>query len=76
MGLPMVVRACGVPCCHVEASAPGPLCRGLDVGSSALDIFAGIADNVLSVGAAHLKARLLGLTSPRGLVGFAAPDKP
>ena len=65
-----------IPCCHVEASAPGPLCRGLDVGSSALDIFAGIAGNVRSAGAPRLEPRPLGLASPRGLACFAAPDKP
>ena len=72
----MAVRACGVPCCPVEASAPGPLCCGLDTGSSMLGIFIGTADNVPSVGAAHLEPRLLGLMSPRALVGFVAPDKP
>ena len=64
----MAVRGCGAPCCLVEASAPSPLCCGLDVGSSALDIFAGIADNVLSVGAPRLKPHPLGLASPRGLL--------
>ena len=41
-----------------------------------LDIFARITDNVPSVGAPHLEPRLLGLMSPRALVGFVAPDKP
>ena len=41
-----------------------------------LDIFAGIADNVLSVGAPNLEPRLLGPASPRGLAGSAVLDRP
>ena len=72
----MAVRACGVLCCPVGASAPGPLCWGLGAEFSALGIFVGIADNVLSVRAPHLEPRPLGLASPRRLAGFAAPGRP
>ena len=72
MGLPTVVKACDVPCCPVEASAPGHPCGGLGVEPSALGIFAGTADNAQSVGAPCLEPRPLDPVSPRGLAGFAA----
>ena len=71
MGLPIAVRACGAPCCLVKASAPSPLCRSLGAELSALDTFAGIADNVRSVGAPRLEPRPLGPASLRGLVSSA-----
>ena len=76
MGLPTVVRACGVPCCLAEASAPSRPCLGLSVELSALDTFAGTADNEQSVGAPCLEPRPLGPASPRWFAGSAALDTP
>ena len=76
MGFPTVVRACGGPCCLVKASAPSPLCRSLGAELSALDTFAGIADNVRSVGAPRLEPRPLGPASLRELAGFVALGMP
>ena len=76
MGHPTALRACGVLCCPIEALAPSPLCLGLGAELSAPDIFTGIADNVLSVGAPHLEPHPLGLMSPREVTGLAAPGRP
>ena len=72
----MAVRACGVLCCPVEALAPSPPCGGLGAELSALDTFAGIADNVQSVRMPRLKPRPPDPASPRGLAGSAALDMP
>ena len=72
----MVVRACGGPCCPVEASAPSPLFRGLGAGLSALDTFVEIAGSVQSGGAPRLEPRPLGPASLRELAGFVALDMP
>ena len=76
MGLPMAVRACGVPYCPVEASAPSPLCCGLGAELSALDIFAKTAGSAQSVGAPRLEPRPLDPASPCGLAGSAALGMP
>ena len=76
MDLPMVVRACGVLCCPVEASAPSPLCRYLSAGLSAPDTFVKTAGSAWSVGAPRLEPRPLGPASPRGLAGSTALDRP
>ena len=72
----MGARACGGPCCPVEALAPSPLCLGLGAELSAPDIFTGIADSVLSAGVPRLEPRLLGPASLRELAGFVALDMP
>ena len=76
MGLPTVVRACDVPCCLAEASAPSHPCSGLGVELSALNTFVGTAGNALSEGAPRLEPRPLGLTSLRGFAGSAALGRP
>ena len=72
----MVVRACGGPCCPVEASVPSPLCRGLGAGLSAPDTFVKTAGSAQSVGAPRLEPRPLGPASLRELVGFVALGMP
>ena len=72
----MAVRACGGPCCPVEASAPSPLCRGLGAGLSVSDTFVKTAGSAQSVGALRLEPRPLDPASPRGLAGSAALGKP
>ena len=76
MGLPMAVKACGVPCYLAKASAPSPPYCGLGAEFSAPDIFARIADNARSVGAPRLEPRPLDPASPRGLASSAALDRP
>ena len=76
MGLPTVARACGGPCCPVEASAPSPLCRGLSAGLSAPDTFVETAGSAQSVGAPRLEPRPLDPASPHGLADSAALGMP
>ena len=76
MGLPTVLKACGGPCCPVEASAPGRPCLGLGVEPSTLGIFVGTADKAQSAGAPHLELHPLDPVSPRELAGSAALDRP
>ena len=76
MGLPMVVRVCGSPCCPVEASAPSPLCRGLSTGLPVPDTFVKTAGSTQSVGVPHLKPRPLDPVSLHELAGSAALGMP
>ena len=68
----MAVRACGGPCCPIEASAPSPTCWGLGAGLSALDIFVKTAGSAQSVGVPCLEPRPLDPVSLRELAGFVA----
>ena len=72
----MAVRACGGPCCPVEALAPSPLCRGLGAGLSAPDTFVKTAGSAQNVGALRLEPRPLDPASSRGLASSAALDMP
>ena len=72
----MEVRACGGPCCPVEALAPSPLRCGLGAGPSTLDTFARTAGSAQSGGALCLEPRPLGPASLRELAGFVVLDMP
>ena len=72
----MVAKACGVLYCPVEALAPSPPGGGLSAELFALDTFAGIVDNVRSVGAPCLESCPLYPTSPRELAGSAVLGRP